>query len=150
MTLFQAVIDKLVALELLHRTGGDLHLPDHRHEASPEENCFSRKIQPLLAQAGRIPPRTHELVDSTGMPLKQIEAILKQACRSGRLIKVADNRHFLPETLDDLARFTRQLADQQTDGGFFCNPVSRCFRHRPKSVHRNTGTLRPGGAYPAG
>jgi selenocysteine-specific elongation factor len=118
MTLFQAVIDKLVALELLHRTGGDLHLPDHRHEASPEEKLFLRKIQPLLAQAGRIPPRTHELVDSTGMPLKQIEAILKQACRSGRLIKVADNRHFLPETLDDLARFTEQLADQQTDGGF--------------------------------
>lgn len=118
MTLFQAVIDKLVALDLLHRTGGDLHLPDHRHEASPEEKLFIRKIQPLLAQAGRIPPRTHELVDNTGMPLKQVEAILKQACRNGQLIKVADNRHFLPETLDELARFTEQLANQQTDGGF--------------------------------
>lgn len=118
MILFQALIDKLVALNLLQRSGADLQLPDHRHEASPEEVLFTRKIHPLLVQAGRIPPRTHELVESTGIPLKQMETILKQVCKTGKIVKVADNRHFLPETLEDLARFTEQLAADQSGNGF--------------------------------
>jgi len=118
IALFEAIIDKLVSLNQLARTHAELRLPEHRHEASPEDLLFDRKIYPLLADAGRIPPRTHELVEHTGMPLKQVEAILKQACRTGKAIRVADNRHFLPETTEDLAAFTEQLAAAQPDGGF--------------------------------
>lgn len=117
-SLFQAMVDKLLQLQLLQKTGGNLHLPEHQPQANPEDILFARRIHPLLAAAGRIPPRTHELVEQTGLSLQQVEAVLKQACRNNKAIRVADNRHFLPETLDDLARFTKDLAAAQADGGF--------------------------------
>ena len=117
--LLQAVVGKLLELGMLQRTGSLYHLPAHSAKVSVEEQVFITTIRPLLEAAGRIPPRTRELAESTGLPLARIEAVLKSATRSGLAIKVADNRYFLPETILELAGFTETLiATNSDDGGF--------------------------------
>ncbi|MEX2468271.1 MAG: SelB C-terminal domain-containing protein, partial [Pseudohongiellaceae bacterium] len=72
---------------------------------------FMERIQPLLLKAGRVPPRTRELVEQTGIRLEKLEKLLKELTRAGHLVQVADNRHFLPETLLELADFSVELAE---------------------------------------
>ena len=96
-----------------------LHLPEHRATLSKEEQEFIAKIRPILLKAGNIPPRTRELAEMTGIPLKPLERILRETTKAGSLIRVADNRHFLPETVMALAELTESLAaDNEASAGF--------------------------------
>ena len=54
----------------------------------------------------------------SGIPLKALRSVLREAGRSGSVIQVADNRHFLPETISELASFTESLANQSEGGSF--------------------------------
>jgi selenocysteine-specific elongation factor len=47
-----------------------------------------------------------------------VERVLRRAERLGRVAKVADNRYFLPETLEHLAEMACELAGQSPDGTF--------------------------------
>lgn len=115
----QAVVEKLATLKLITQKGNLFHLPSHIPRVSNEEKQLNTLIRPLLENAGKIPPRTRELAESTGLALDELEGILKIATRSGQLIKVADNRYYLPETIFELAEFTEQLAMQNgEDEGF--------------------------------
>ena len=109
---FSCILQILIEKRLLSLTGTLLHLPDHKASLSVEEREFLSKVRPLLEKSGNIPPRTRELVDLTGIPLRKLEVILKQITRSGSLVKVAENRYFLPETIMELAEFTEKLVDE--------------------------------------
>lgn len=117
--LFHTIIEKLISEQVIKRSGTLHHLPDHQAAISAEEKEFLNKIRPLLKQAGRVAPRTRELVEMTNIPLKDLEKILKLTSQSKNLIRVADNRYYLPETIMELAEFTEQLAGSNTeDDGF--------------------------------
>lgn len=113
--LFHSLLERLIADGSLKRSGTLLHLPHHQAAMSQEEKEFLEKIRPILKQSGRVPPRTRELVEMTGIPLRPLERILKQTTLSGNLIKVADNRYFLPETIMELAGFTESLVSEGGD-----------------------------------
>lgn len=110
--LFHSLIRYLVKAGVLKLTGTLLHLPSHKISLSKEESDFLTKVRPLLEKSGNIPPRTRELAELTGIPLKPLEKILRQTTKSGSLIKVADNRYYLPETIMHLAEFTEQLMNK--------------------------------------
>ena len=116
--LFTSILQILLERKVLSLTGTLLHLPDHKASLSVEEKEFLTKIRPLLENSGNIPPRTRELVDLTGIPLRKLEIILKQITKSGSLVKIAENRYFLPETIMQLAEFTENLINDtpQQDG----------------------------------
>jgi selenocysteine-specific elongation factor len=117
--LFHNLLEKLIADGTVKRSGTLLHLPNHQAAMSQEEKEFLETIRPILKQSGKVPPRTRELVEMTGIPLRPLERILKQTTLSGNLIKVADNRYFLPETIMELAEFTESLVgDEVEDSGF--------------------------------
>ena len=117
--LFQGILHELVKQGRVKRTGTLLHLPDHQTSLSPEEQQFLNKVRPILLQAGNIPPRTRELVDMTGIPLKPLDKLLSLMNKAGTLIKVAENRYYLPETIMELAEFTEKLvAANADDEGF--------------------------------
>ncbi|MBG09716.1 MAG: selenocysteine-specific translation elongation factor [Gammaproteobacteria bacterium] len=103
---------------LINLNGTLFHLPNHRAQLSREQCEFIEKVQPRLKDAGKVPPRTLELVEMTGIPLKVLQGVLREAVRSGSVIQVADNRHFLPETISELASFTESLANQSKHGSF--------------------------------
>lgn len=117
--LLTAILELMIQQDTITRTGTLLHLPDHTAALSPEEEQFLAKIHPILKKSGNIPPRTRELVELTNIPLKPLERILRQCTKSGILIRVADNRHYLPETIAQLAEFTEELAaSNAADTGF--------------------------------
>ena len=116
--LLHSLIEKLITLGLIVRTGTLLHLPQHKAKLSQEEQDFINKIQPILLKGGFIAPRTRELEELTGIKLAQLDQILKLSKRSGSLIQVAKNRYYLPETIMELAEFTEKLASENADGDF--------------------------------
>ncbi len=117
--LFHSLLNNLVEDGSIKRSGTLLHLPNHQAALSEEEKTFLETIRPILKESGKIPPRTRELVEMTGIPLRPLERILKQTTQSGNLIKVADNRYFLPETIMELAEFTEALAAEEQEGSGF-------------------------------
>jgi len=117
--LFNSLLENLVADGCIKRSGTLLHLPNHQAAMSQEEKEFLETIRPILKESGRVPPRTRELVEMTGIPLRPLERILKQTTLSGNLIKVADNRYFLPETIMELAGFTESLVSEGDDDAGF-------------------------------
>ncbi|PCJ21730.1 MAG: selenocysteine-specific translation elongation factor [SAR86 cluster bacterium] len=117
--LFHSILQFLVADGSIKRTGTLLHLPSHQSALSPEEQEFLVRVRPILLKAGNVPPRTRELVELTNIPLKALDSILRQSAKAGTLIKVADNRYYLPETIMALAGFTEELAQaSENDEGF--------------------------------
>ncbi|MBT6058053.1 MAG: selenocysteine-specific translation elongation factor, partial [Gammaproteobacteria bacterium] len=113
--LFHSLLTRLQTEHSVKQTGTLLHLPGHAISLSKEETDFLEKIRPILLKAGNVAPRTRELVESTGIPLSALDRILRQSAKAGTLIKVADNRYYLPETIMSLAEFTEKLAAEQND-----------------------------------
>ena len=73
-------------------------------------------LEPRLRAAALRPPRVREWVDELGLSLANTEAILERLHRFGRLLRVAPNRYFLPETVAVFAAIAAELA--QTHDGF--------------------------------
>ena len=117
--LLYAIVERMISDQTLCKSGTLLHLPGHVAQLSQEEIEFNEKVLPLLSQAGTVPPRTRELVELTGIPLRPLLRILQAATRGGSLIRVAENRYFLPERILQLAELTEQLAAQSQDGEGF-------------------------------
>jgi selenocysteine-specific elongation factor len=86
---------------------------------SREEEEFLTRVRPLLLKAGHVAPRTRELMEMTGIPLKALDRLLRQINKAGTLIKVAENRYYLPETIVEIAELVETLInDNDDDGGF--------------------------------
>ncbi len=119
LELLDAVLERLVQANELKLLGTLYSLSSHRASKSTEEQRFLKEIRPLLAEGGNIPPRTRELVEATGIPLKALERILKECAKSKIVIQVADNRYYLPETMSELASFTEELANQNASAEGF-------------------------------
>lgn len=113
--LFGALVRRLARDRDVAREGTVLRLPSHQAAPSREEETFFAKIRPALEAAGSVPPRTRELVELTGIALGPLEAVLRRCARAGHLVRVAANRHYLPETVAELAALAERLAG---DDGF--------------------------------
>lgn len=114
--LLKALVELLLKNGNLQRTGSLLHIPGHGTRLGEQVEQFLDKARPILQKAGKVPPRTRELAEMTGIPLAALEKILRQSEISGVLVKVADNRHYLPETIRELAALVEQMTGGP-DGG---------------------------------
>ena len=108
--LLKALVAKLLEEGAIARSGSLLHLPGHSTRLGEQVENLLRKLRPILQKAGKVPPRTRELAEMTGLSLAALEKVLRQAEISNRLVKVADNRHYLPETIRELAALVEKLA----------------------------------------
>ena len=88
-----------------------------RCRTSADERLWEQ-VQPLLATEDLRPPRVRELADALGLQPEAVDRFLARAERLGRVARVADNRFFLPETLDRLAEIARELAARSPEGSF--------------------------------
>jgi selenocysteine-specific elongation factor len=113
--LFEGLLKSMLEQAVLKRTGTLIHAIGHSTALSREEEEFIAKIRPILLNSGRVPPRTRELVELTGIPLKAIEIILDQTTKAGSLVQVTENRHYLPATVLELAEFTEMLMAESGD-----------------------------------
>jgi selenocysteine-specific elongation factor len=100
------------------REGGMWRLPGHRPRLSNADEKLWERVRPLLAAAELRPPRVREIAASLALEPAAAERFLTRAARLGRVAKVADNRFFLPETVDRLAAVARDLAEAVPEGTF--------------------------------
>ena len=100
------------------REGGMWRLPEHRPRPTAADEKLWERVRPLLAAAELRPPRVREIAASLALEPAAAERLLTRAARLGRVAKVADNRFFLPATVDRLAAVARSLADAAPDGAF--------------------------------
>ena len=108
--LLKALLARLLDEGAVERSGSLLHMPGHSTRLGEQVEQLLQKLRPILQKSEKIPPRTRELAEMTGLPLAALEKILRQAEISDKLVKVADNRHYLPETIRDLAELVEKLA----------------------------------------
>jgi selenocysteine-specific elongation factor len=100
------------------REGGMWRLSDHRPRLAGSDERLWRRVYPLLADGRLRPPRVREIAAALALEPDAVERLLRRAARLGRVAKVAENRYFLPEALEQLAEIARELATESPDAGF--------------------------------
>jgi selenocysteine-specific elongation factor len=117
-SLLRRAVTELCEEGALARCGVVIHLSGHRAQPTPAEAVIWKRVEPALASNGVRPPRVRELVDRVGIALDRLESFLARAEQLGWVHRVAENRYFLPATLDELERIAEHLAAEYTDGTF--------------------------------
>ena len=100
------------------REGGMWRLAEHRPRLGMADEKLWRRLRPLIAEGGLRPPRVREIAAALALEPAAVERLLRRAARLGRVAKVAENRYFLPESLERLAAIARDLAAQSPSASF--------------------------------
>ena len=115
---FDAALAELAARGQAVREGGMWRLPQHRPRLANADEKLWVRMRPLLAAGDLRPPRVREIAQELALEPEVVERLLHRAERLGRVAKIADNRFFLPETVDRLAAIAGELAAAAPESGF--------------------------------
>ena len=100
------------------RDGVAWRLPGHRPMQAPADEAWWPRIRTALNVTDLRPPRVRELAESMRLTPEEMEALLLRFERFGRLVGVASNRYFLPETIVALGEIAHELATGSDEAGF--------------------------------
>jgi selenocysteine-specific elongation factor len=114
----EAVLEVLQARGDIVRDGLAWRLPGHRPVLAPLDEAMWPSTRAALRAADLRPPRVRELAAEMGKTPEEMEALLQRLERFGRLVRVASNRYFLPETIVALGEIAQSLADQSEESAF--------------------------------
>jgi selenocysteine-specific elongation factor len=106
-----AMLAELLAERAVVPEGLVLRLPDHHARLAAEDIAAWPAVAALLGGGGLRPPRVREVAEALGLDPEAAEALLERFERFGRVLRVAPNRFFLPETVAALAREAVALAE---------------------------------------
>jgi selenocysteine-specific elongation factor len=114
----EAVLDLARSRGDIVREGVVWRLPDHRPVLDARDEATWVRIKAALEESGLRPPTVRELAQSTGTALDALEPTLLRLERFGRLVGIASNRFFLPETILALGEIAHELATGSEEAGF--------------------------------
>ena len=100
------------------RDGVAWRLPEHHPVLAPLDEAMWTRIGPVLTAADLRPPRVRELAAEMALSPEDMEALLLRLERFGKVIGVASNRYFLPETIVALGEVAHDLATSSEEAGF--------------------------------
>jgi selenocysteine-specific elongation factor len=115
---WRAALKSLCEEGHIKREGISLRLPEHHPRLSEADAAMLAQVTGVLREAGLRPPAAGEMAKALGIELTTLTAFLEHASRLGHLVRVAKNRFFLPEAMDELARVAARLAGESVDGMF--------------------------------
>jgi len=115
---FSAALLDLLSEKRIARDGVYLTLPGHRAAFSDADTALWEQAEPMLNEFGTRPPRVLEIAEEIGLDGRATERFLARMARAGMVVRVSDNRFFLPETVLLLARMAEALAAEAADGMF--------------------------------
>jgi selenocysteine-specific elongation factor len=115
---WRAALKSLCEEGRIKREGISLRLPEHHPRLSEADAAMLTKVTGVLREAGLRPPAAGEMAKALGIELTTLTAFLEHASRLGHLVRVAKNRFFLPEAMDELARVAARLAGESAGGMF--------------------------------
>ncbi|MDP6705523.1 MAG: selenocysteine-specific translation elongation factor [Alphaproteobacteria bacterium] len=127
-----AALDTLLDRDTLRRRGSFLHLPSHAAQPTDEEAAIWQRVAPILEAGGLKAPRVREIAEELRLDLSKLEAFLARAQQLGLVLRVTQNRSFLPETVLALAEIAEALAAEAPDGLF----EAKAYRDR-SDIGRN-------------
>lgn len=104
-----AAIARLIGAGAAVRRATLLALPGHKAAFAGADAALWKRIEPMLAAGGRVPPRVHEIAQAVSLPGGRVGAFLRRAVRLGYLHPVAENRFFPGPALADLAAVAADL-----------------------------------------
>jgi selenocysteine-specific elongation factor len=110
-----AVLD-LARRKELKRDGVVVHLPGHRPKPSAQDEALWQRVEPLLSEDELRPPRLRELAETLALEYPTFHDFMQRTVRFGRLLPVAPNRFFMPQTVRDLARIAEDLGRENQEG----------------------------------
>jgi selenocysteine-specific elongation factor len=117
-TIADAVLEVLRAQGEIVRDGLAWRLPEHRPELAPSDEVAWERIARSLTAANLRPPRVRELAEEMGLGAEETQEMLSRLERFGRLVRVASNRFFLPETVVALGEIACELAHDSEEAAF--------------------------------
>lgn len=106
---FGAALLDLLREKRVARDGAYLMLPGHRARFSDADTALWTQVEPMLREHGLRPPRVLEIAEEVGLDGRATERFLARMARAGMVVRVADNRFFLPETLLALAKIAEEM-----------------------------------------
>lgn len=112
-----AVLNQLAQSGKIIRNSTVAHLPEHRITPAVDDARAWEKLLVVYEAANLTPPRIRELAEELSQTPERTETLLSRLAQAGLLIRVSENRFFMPETLRRLAGVAEEAAAAQ-DGGF--------------------------------
>jgi selenocysteine-specific elongation factor len=114
----QALIDDLLAVGAIRRSGGVVHLPGHAPRLAERDEALWARLAERFEDAGLRPPTVAELAGEVGLDRRELRAALDRMQYFGHLALATANRAFLPETLGRLRAVAEALSRSSPDGLF--------------------------------
>jgi selenocysteine-specific elongation factor len=130
--IFGTAVQALLRAGELKRDGVVVHLADHTPQRDQAEVALLRRVEDLLEENGLKAPVVRALAEPLRIDHQKLDAFLKRAARQGHVVKVTDNRFFMPGAVRTLARIAEEVA-AAAPGGVF---TAADFRDR-SGVGRN-------------
>jgi len=115
---FGAALQALLRAGELIRDGVVLHVPGHEPQRNEAEAALWRRVQALLEESGLKPPVVRALAEPLGIDHDVLSKFLWGAAKKGFVVKVTDNRFFMPGAVRALARIAEEVA-ADAPGGLF-------------------------------
>ena len=97
---FRAVLDALVVEKVVARDDSLLRLPSHRVALKRDEEQVATRAEELIAAGGVTPPDLKQVETTLAVPRRQLQAILQQLEREGRVAKIAEGLYFARAPLE--------------------------------------------------
>ncbi len=120
--LFRALIDAALRRGAIIQEGPFLRLPSHAIALSPLDERVWEAARRLIAAQRFSPPRTRDMVPEIGVPEVQLRTALRRLARLGRLVEVAHDHFFLPDTVAEMAAIAAAL---ERDAGMLATGAFR-------------------------
>ena len=114
----RAAIRAQCAADRMVRDGFVFRLPGHTARLTAEDAARLQQVVTVMQPFGLRPPPLGELAPLLNMELAEASAFLERAAALGHLVRVAKNRFFLPETINELVEIARRTAMDAPEGRF--------------------------------
>jgi selenocysteine-specific elongation factor len=106
------------AADRIVRDGFVFRLADHTARLTSKDAARLQQVIAVMQPFGLRPPPLGELAPLLNMQLDEASEFLERAAALGHLVRVAKNRFFLPETINELVEIARRTAMDAPEGRF--------------------------------
>ncbi|MBT3427350.1 MAG: selenocysteine-specific translation elongation factor [Gammaproteobacteria bacterium] len=96
------LLDILAKQKILKKTGALVAVKDFNIRLSDAAQVALDKVLPLLSQEPSKPPVLHDLAKITQIDPRQLEKILMECVKAGRLVRPVANRFYRPDAINSL------------------------------------------------
>jgi len=87
-----------------------IRLRTHIAQLSPADTALWKQTEPLLSESLLRPPSIHDIAATLGKDVKSTESFLVRVSRLGLVVRVTENRFFLPRGLRRHGKFAEEVA----------------------------------------